>query len=138
MTLPKVNSNSNGKQEANNKKFKVFCGSCDLEITSRKNGISNNIDFCVMTLKAWLDSWLSKSRIFHIKKNDFDNKNLLIRLNGFPLLFLDLYWAKKKLLKSIKRKYCEIVAVGIINYPLIIPYRLTKTCSDSTKEPRVQ
>ena len=50
----KRNSNSNGKQEANNKKFKVFCGSCDLEITSRKNGISNDTDFCVMILKALL------------------------------------------------------------------------------------
>ena len=35
----------------------------------------------------------------------------------------------------IKGKYQEIVALGIINCPLIIPYRLTKICSDSTKEP---
>ena len=45
-------SNSNGKQEANNKEFKVFCGSCDLEITSRNNDMPGNNDFCVMILKV--------------------------------------------------------------------------------------
>ena len=41
--------------------------------------------------------------------------------------------------KSVKEKSREIVALGIINCPLIIPYRLTKTCSDLTKQPlRVQ
>ena len=38
--------------------------------------------------------------------------------------------SKKGRIKSIKRKYCEIVSLGILNCPLIIPYRLTKTCSD--------
>ena len=39
----------------------------------------------------------------------------------------------------MKGKYREIVTLDIINCPLIIPYRLTKTCSDSTKQPlRVQ
>ena len=56
-----------------------------------------------MILTAWLDSRLSKSKIFHIKKIDFDTKNLLIRLNGFSLLILDLYWAKKTYQKY-KRK----------------------------------
>ena len=88
-------SNSNGKQEANNKEFKVFCGCCDLEITSRKNDKSGNKDFCIMIFKAWLKSWLWKSKIFHIKNIDFDIKNLLNWLNSFPLLFSDLYWAKK-------------------------------------------
>ena len=50
--ITKSNSNSNSKQEANNKEFKVFCGSYGLEITSRKNDISNNKNFCVMILKA--------------------------------------------------------------------------------------
>ena len=45
-------SSSNGKQETNNKEFKVFCGSCDLEITSRKNDKSGNKDFCIMIFKA--------------------------------------------------------------------------------------
>ena len=48
----KHNSNSNGKQEANNKEFKVFCVSCDLEIISRKNDKSSNKGFRVMILTA--------------------------------------------------------------------------------------
>ena len=54
-----------------------------------KNDISNNKDFWVMILKAWLDSWLSKIRIIHIKQIGFDIKNLLIWLDNFSLLFLD-------------------------------------------------
>ena len=48
-----------------------------------------------MILKAWLDPWLSTSRIFHLKKkNGLGIKNLLIRLGDISLLFLDLYQAK--------------------------------------------
>ena len=34
-----------------------------------------------------------------------------------------------------KRKYDKIFALGVVNCPLIIPYRLAKTCLDSTKQP---
>ena len=77
-----------------------------------------------MILKAWLDSWLSKTKIFPFEKIDLDLKNLLIWMNGFSLLFLDLHWAKN--IKCIKGKFREIVALGIINCPLIVSYRLTK------------
>ena len=107
-------------------------------INSSKNDISNNKDFCGMIVKAILESWLSKSRIFHIKKNGFDIKNL-IQLNDLSLSFFRSVLSKKRRIKSIKRKYREIVALGIVNGPLIIPDRLTKTCSDSTNQPiRVQ
>ena len=80
----------------------------------------------------------SKSRIFHIKKNGFHIKNL-IQLNDLSLSFFRSVLSKKRRIKSIKRKYREIVALGIVNGPLIIPYRLTKTCSDSTNQPiRIQ
>ena len=85
-----------------------------------------------MIWKAWLDSSLLKSRIFYVKKID-------IKIGIENLLFLDLYWAKKKTYQSIEGKCCETVAVGNINYPLVTPGRLTKTCSDSAKQPwRVQ
>ena len=51
------------------------------------NDISSNKEVCVMILNTWLDSWLSKSRIFHIEKVGFDTKNLLTWLDDFSLLF---------------------------------------------------
>ena len=64
-----------------------------------------------------------KSRIFHTKSSTEKLANSAVR--PFSTLF-QICTEQKRRIKSIKIKYCEIVALGILNCPLIIPYRLTK------------
>ena len=82
----------------------LFYGIRDLKITSSKNDLSNNKDFYIAIVKAWLDSWVSNSNIFILKKIGFEVKNLPIRLYDFSLLSLDLHWVKKKAYQKYQKK----------------------------------
>ena len=71
-------------------KILLFCERCDLQVTwGLTYNTSNDKDFCFRPANIWLDSWLSKVQFFALTIF-FDIKNLLIRLDDFLLLFLDL------------------------------------------------